>query len=254
MKRVIKKLLGSAGYKIVPLQVPTSIRELNPDITEQEWQTYLSVQEYTMTSLERVLTAIRAAAHISENHIFGDIVECGVWRGGSTMAIARTLLEHNDVSRRLYLYDTFEGMVEPTTADTDFRGREAAALLSSAKQLVEQKTESTIWAYASLEDVRANLEKTRYPAEKIVFTKGPVEKTIPDTIPDAIAILRLDTDWYESTRHELIHLYPRLSKGGILIVDDYGHWSGSRKAVDEFFSGQLFLNRIDYSGRLAIKP
>jgi O-methyltransferase len=253
MKRLLKNLLSTAGYKIVPLQEPTSVRESNPDITDKEWQTFLSAEPYTMTSLERILTAIRATAYISENHIPGDIVECGVWRGGSTMAIARTLVELEDVSRCLYLYDTFEGMTEPTPSDTDFRGREAAALLSTAQQL-SQKTESVIWAYASIEDVRANVAKTKYPAEKTVFVKGPVEKTIPGTIPEEIALLRLDTDWYESTHHELIHLYPRLSQGGILIVDDYGHWQGSRKAVDEFFGGRLFLNRIDYTGRLGIKP
>jgi hypothetical protein len=102
--------------------------------------------------------------------------------------------------------------------------------------------------------VRFNIAKTQYPFERIVLVKGPVEKTRPDTVPESIALLRLDTDWYESTRHELTHLYPRLSSGGVLIVDDYGHWQGSRKAVDEFLGGRLFLSRIDYTGRLAIKP
>ena len=73
-------------------------------------------------------------------------------------------------------------------------------------------------------------------------------------MPERIALLRIDTDWYESTRHELVHLYPRLSPGGVLIIDDYGHWQGARKAVDEYFQAGLFLNHIDYTGRLAIKP
>lgn len=248
MKRLIKKILKSAGYKIVSFQEPTSPRELNPDITDQEWETFATVEPYTMTSLERVLTAVRATAYISENHIPGDVVECGVWRGGSTMAIARTLREHGDVSRRLYLYDTFDGMVQPTASDTDYRGTEAATVLSELQQSGEK------WCYASVEDVQANLAKTQYPFERIVFVKGPVETTIPGTVPEAIALLRLDTDWYESTRHELLHLYPRLSPGGVLIVDDYGHWKGSRQAVDEYFGGRLFLNRIDYSGRLGIRP
>jgi O-methyltransferase len=87
-----------------------------------------------------------------------------------------------------------------------------------------------------------------------LFVKGPVEETIPRTTPERIALLRPDTDWYESTKHELVHLYPRLVPGGVLMIDDYGHCSGARKATDEYFSGSLlFLNRSDYTGRLAIK-
>ena len=254
LRRFLKKLLSSAGYKIVPLVEPTSFEELNPDITDREWEIIRSVQPFTMTSVERVLTVIRATAYLSENSIPGDLVECGVWRGGSSMAIAKALLERGDRSRRIYLYDTFEGMVEPTPSDIDYRGRNAGALLSTAKQDAEKKTESPIWAYASFEDVRANLAKTGYPTENIHFIKGPVEETIPVTIPKTIALLRLDTDWYESTRHELLHLYSRLSPGGILIVDDYGHWQGARRAVDEFFGGRLFLHRVDYTCRLAVKP
>jgi O-methyltransferase len=85
---------------------------------------------------------------------------------------------------------------------------------------------------------------------------GKVEDTFPKDTPDKIAILRLDTDWYESTRHELIHLYPKLSIGGVLIIDDYGHWEGARKAVDEYINDntlRILLNRIDYTGRIAVK-
>jgi hypothetical protein len=92
-----------------------------------------------------------------------------------------------------------------------------------------------------------------YPRGQTFFVRGPVEETIPRTIPERIALLRLDTDWHESTRHELVNLYPRLVPGGFLMIDDYGHWSGAKK-TDECFSGpSLFLNRSDYSGRLAIK-
>ena len=80
------------------------------------------------------------------------------------------------------------------------------------------------------------LHGTGYPPERIHFVRGPVEETLPAGAPDEIALLRLDTDWYESTRHELEHLYPRLAAGGVLLVDDYGHWEGARKAVDEYFA------------------
>jgi O-methyltransferase len=112
-----------------------------------------------------------------------------------------------------------------------------------------------LWCIASLDDVRANLLSTGYPANQIHFVPGKVEQTIPKTLPERLALLRLDTDWYESTKHELEHLYPRLSNDGVLIIDDYGHWRGAREAVDEFFlrSRHPLLHRLDYTGRLMLK-
>lgn len=91
---------------------------------------------------------------------------------------------------------------------------------------------------------------------KFIILKGKVEDTIPNVLPDTISLLRLDTDWYESTKHELTYLYPKLTKKGILLIDDYGYWQGSKKAVDEYIEEEklsIFLNRIDLSGRLAVK-
>ena len=80
--------------------------------------------------------------------------------------------------------------------------------------------------------------------------------SLPAQAPTAVALLRLDTDWYLSTKHEMEHLYPRLSAGGVLIVDDYGHWDGARQAVEEYFlthGDKPLLARTDYTGRLAVK-
>jgi hypothetical protein len=210
------------------------------------------VEPYTMTSAERVISVCSAIEHVSRNAIPGDVVECGVWRGGSMMAAALSLKHCGDTSRTLHLFDTFEGMTEPGEFDREAStGRAAADLLSDAAE------GSAMLARASLTDVRSNLASVDYPAERIVFVRGPVETTIPAQAPDRIAILRLDTDWYESTRHELEHLYPRLAKGGVLIIDDYGYWQGARKAVDEYINAHrlaLFLHRIDETGRIAIKP
>jgi O-methyltransferase len=253
LKRVIKGMLRAVGYDIVAKRAPMSIREEHPDINDDEWKTLELVRPYTMTSLERTLASIRATAYISEHGMSGDIVECGVWRGGSSMAIAQTLLSRGDISRALYLYDTFEGMTEPDSRDVAADGTPAAELLSAARRL-EDKSKSLVWAFASLEDVQKNMNLVGYPPGRTFFVKGPVEETIPCTIPEKIALLRLDTDWYESTKHELVQLYPRLVPGGVLMIDDYGHWSGARKATDEYFAGSSpFLNRIDYTGRLAIK-
>jgi hypothetical protein len=141
-------------------------------------------------------------------------------------------------------------MSEPTAEDKALSGESAEA------QLARTGRDHPLWAVASLEDVKANIASTGYPAEKIHYVKGKVEDTIPQTIPQRIALLRLDTDWYESTRHELNHLYPLLSRHGLLIIDDYGHWQGARQAVDEYFAGSaqpVFLHRVDYTARLLVK-
>ena len=99
------------------------------------------------------------------------------------------------------------------------------------------------------------MKSTGYPVGNIRLLKGKVEDTIPGTMPAKIALLRLDTDWYESTKHELTYLFPLLEKSGVLIIDDYGAWQGARKAVDEYLkdNGTVYLNRIDFTGRLLIK-
>jgi hypothetical protein len=107
-----------------------------------------------------------------------------------------------------------------------------------------------------LEEVRSNLVATGYPLDRVRFVKGIVQDTIPAAAPEVIALLRLDTDWYDSTAHELLHLYPRLVPGGVLIIDDYGEMPGQKEAVDEFCQRNginLLLNRIDSSGRIAVK-
>jgi hypothetical protein len=111
------------------------------------------------------------------------------------------------------------------------------------------------WCYSPLDEVKRNLARTGYPAERVVYVQGKVEDTIPGTLPERTALLRLDTDWYSSTRHELEHLYPGLVAGGVLVLDDYGTWQGARQATDEYFAarGPLLLNRIDSTGRIAVK-
>ncbi|CAM5400959.1 hypothetical protein AFEL58S_02034 [Afipia felis] len=207
------------------------------------------VQPFTMTSAERIAALCHAAEYVSKNRIAGDFVECGVWRGGSTMAAAITLMRLNDTSRSLYLFDTFEGMTPPTEHDVEHSSGDPADLL-----LKQHAKDDLIWAISPIDEVRSNLKSTGYP--KLHFRKGRVEDTIPSEAPDQISILRLDTDWYESTKHELNYLYNRLSVGGVLIIDDYGHWDGARRAVDEFIENsghRILLNKIDYTGRIAVK-
>lgn len=219
-----------------------------PDIDGQDRQIISRVQDFTMTSVERLAALIDAVRYISTHQICGSIVECGVWRGGSMMAAALTLLELNDSDRNLYLYDTFEGMPQPDDIyDHSFDDKLASS------QLRAEARGTGIWCKSTLEDVTANLYSTGYAPHRVKYVKGKVELTIPEIIPTSIALLRLDTDWYESTRHELQFLFPLIAPGGFLIIDDYGHWKGARRACDDYLS-QLkikpFMHRIDYTGRI----
>lgn len=211
------------------------------------------VKAYTMTSPERLFALCQAVAYVVQNNIPGDMVECGVWRGGSMMAVADTLLRLGDTSRHLYLFDTFQGMTQPTEKDQSILGHSALSSWHRNKVTNDQNT----WCYSALEDVRQAMQSTGYNEKKVHYIQGNVEDTVPEGAPEQIAFLRLDTDWYESTKHELIHLYPRLVPGGVLILDDYGHWQGARQATDEYLAENnlhLLLTRIDGFGRLAIKP
>ena len=224
--------------------------EFPPDFDAATIDVCRSVRPFTMTSPERIYSLCRSVEYVVDHAIPGDVVECGVWKGGSMMAVAHTLLAKGR-RRKLYLFDTYAGMPEPTAVDVSFSGQTAAHALAT-----EDKATSWIWACCPLDEVRRNVLGTGYDPEQVVFVEGRVEDTVPARAPDRIALLRLDTDWYESTYHELVHLYPRLSTGGVLIVDDYGHWRGARRAVDRFLAEhkpRLLLHRIDYTGRIAVK-
>jgi hypothetical protein len=209
-----------------------------------------TVRSRTMTAHEKLNALVMATWYVVEHGIPGDFVECGVWRGGSMQAVALALLERGVTDRELHLFDTFTGMTEPTEEDRAKDGTPAAELLASSPR------DAKIWAVASLEDVRAGMAETGYPAERVHYCVGKVEDTLPEHAPERIALLRLDTDWYESTRHELEHLYSRVSPGGVLIFDDYSTWQGARKAVDEFIArtGEPLLLVPIAAGRIAVKP
>jgi len=252
IKDILKSFLKKRGYDIVKPDERLVKDGLPADFDDATVATYNKVKEYTMTTPERIASLCNAVNYLVKNNIEGDFVECGVWRGGSTMAAIDTLMNAKDTSREIYLYDTFEGMSEPTEADKVFTGTTANELMTTT----EKEDPTSVWCYSALEEVQQNVATLKYPAKKVHYVKGKVEDSIPGTIPKKIALLRLDTDWYESTAHELKYLYPLLVPGGVIIIDDYGHWEGARKAVDEYIAAEklpLLLNRIDYTGRIGIK-
>lgn len=230
-----------------------------PDFGPEETEMFQRVQPFTQTQPEAIVTLVEAIRYLVRHKIEGAIVECGVWRGGSMRAAAETLLALNEASRDLYLFDTFEGMTEPNDIDVDVDidiGMQREAPTAKWKRL-QRKDGGNDWNYVPLEQVQKVIYETGYDQTKIHFVKGRVEDTLPKHSPQKIALLRLDTDWYQSTHHELVHLFPNLVPGGILIIDDYGSFKGSKKAVDEYFELHNIatpLIRIDRMVRLAIKP
>ena len=243
--------VGSAGDGGAGAEEPARAHTFPMDFEEGDIELCRRVGPYTMTTPPRIYALARAVEHVAAREIPGALVECGVWRGGSMMAVALTLLRLGITDRELYLFDTFSGMTAPSDQDVKRSGERAADALA------DEGPDSDIWAIAPIDEVRKAVLSVGYPEERIHFVEGTVEETLPANAPEEIALLRLDTDWYSSTKHELVHLYPRLTRGGVLILDDYGYWQGARRAVDEYISENgltLLLNRIDNTARSSIKP
>ena len=215
-------------------------------------KTINAVRPFTMTQPEALFGLCDAVRYVVRGRIPWAIVECGVWKGGSMMAVAHTLLQEGDWSRDLYLFDTYEGMTPPEERDVTVFNHPAVVM---EKKVIKNENTQNLrdgkWCYAPLDEVKNALYSVGYDPVRMHFVKGRVEETIPGRAPESIALLRLDTDWYQSTMHELVHLFPRLSDGAVLIVDDYGFWKGSREAVDEYFAQHricMLLARIDAGG------
>ena len=209
------------------------------------------VSNYTMISAERGYSIYKSVEYILENNIPGDFAECGVWKGGSCMITALSLLHFGINNRKIYMYDTYRGMTEPS--ENDCISSTGENIFSRWKKS-RDKDGNYMWA-SSLDEVKNNMGTCGYSEKKIIYVEGDVRETLLTVKPELLSYLRLDTDWYDSTKAELEHLYPILEKGGVIIVDDYGHFTGSKKAVDEYFSGRvkILLNRIDYTGRTGVK-
>jgi len=234
--------VGPAGRRGLRARIP----ELDP----RDEAMMAKVRTLSMTDPVAQWEFIRAMRFIEAKGIPGDIVECGVWRGGN-LALAGMVRDELGSDRRIWAYDTFAGMTEPGEVD------KKALSDADTKTVFDSfdRGDHNEWCYASLDDVKRNFASLA--GGELRTVKGPVEETLrdPANLPEQIAILRLDTDWYDSTKAEMEILYPRLSSGGVLIIDDYGEWEGARKAVDEYFAGQpVWLQRVTHTVRMMIKP
>jgi len=247
ISQLINYPLGLLGLKLVRKSRLKLVNHIDLSLDKEFLQVYEKIKPFTMVEIERCYALYQSLLYISKYDIKGDLVECGVWKGGSAMLMAYAMQQAGITNRKIYLYDTYEGMAKPGEMDGQSEKEEWESL--------RVNDSLNKMCYSPIEEVKANMAKTGYPSENIVYIKGKVEDSIPSTLPDGISLLRLDTDWYDSTRHELNFLYPLLSSKGVLLIDDYGAWEGARKAVDEYFAGKtnIYLHRIDWTGRLIIK-
>ena len=250
-ERVVDSVARRFGLQIS--RVSSAGTRLPVEATEADAELIASLRPFTMTSAERLWSLIGAVRYVTDAGLAGDFVECGVWRGGSVMAMAKELGRLEVSDRKFWLYDTFAGMTEPTEFDVEAGTGVTATEMLSATEIGDG---NNVWCVAGRADVEANVRSTGYPFENFNFVEGDVAVTLRESVPEKIALLRLDTDWYESTRIGLEVLYPRLIPGGVCILDDYGHWQGARTAVDEYFTAlghRPYMHPIDYSGRVFIK-
>jgi O-methyltransferase len=253
LKTTVRAGLGYLGYDIIkkysqPKLIPVELTDEEVNIAR-----YVRSKKITMVSNERLWATLMACKHAIKEGIPGDFVECGVWRGGNALTAA-AIFRLYGVKKKVYLFDTFGGMTAPTDNDIEASsGKHAQNYFDK-----NQKQTHNEWCYASLEDVKENFREYDLLDENVIFVKGDVTLTLDDdkSLPKEICALRLDTDWYESTKKELEVLYPRLSIGGALMIDDYGHWAGAKKAVDEYFEekkNRPLLQYSDYTGRMGVK-
>lgn len=242
-KIINENFLNKFGYNFSQFK---NVDEMIEEMTHEEKQIITKCLKYSMTTKPRMWALLNSINYIFNKNIQGDFVECGVWKGGN-LILYNILNEKRKLNRNIYGYDTFEGMPLPGENDFKYDG-------SSAINLFNKNIKSKNgWCKSTIDEVEKNILK-ECPKNNINLIKGRVEDTllIEKNIPEKISILRLDTDFYESTKIELEILFPRLEKNGILIIDDYGNWKGSKKAVDDYFKTKPFLIYVDHSCRLLI--
>lgn len=245
MRIHLARLLTALAHKLVGL------RGLIPEVSEEDEALLDAARGFSMTSPVAQREFIQAIRYIERDRIAGDIVECGVWRGGN-LIIAGLLRRNMGFDRTIWAYDTFAGMTAPSASD--FKPAEDLDVGKKFARL--ERGGLNDWCMASQDEVMRNFE-SRVGSRDLRTVKGAVEETLTrsENLPERIAILRLDTDFYESTKTEMEVLYPRLVQGGVLIIDDYGEWAGARKAVDEYFAGEtVWLHYVTHTVRLMIKP
>ena len=245
-KSLIINTLNKFGYSVI------NNNQKIAELSKKDYELINLIKNYSMTPKIRIYNLMQALKHLKIKKIEGDYVECGVWKGGNILLFKKFLESEDSRQRNIYAFDTFEGMTDPDKNDFEINTNNTAINLLQK----DKNKETNVWGICNLDQVKKNISKHTKDLNNIYFIKGDVEKTLNEikNIPEKISLLRLDTDWYKSTKKELEVLYEKVSSGGVIIIDDYGHWGGSKKAVDEFFSNKyVWMHYVDYACRLIIK-
>lgn len=259
MRKKITKYLNSIskkfGYKFIKLESKNWFDDF-VGLSDFEKKTLEISSKYSMTGFERMFFLIKELKQIELDNVEGDFVECGVWRGGNLILFQKMIEKLNLNNRKIFAYDTFSGMNQPGQSDFNINNESANDIMNLLKKKRVDPEKNIIFAKCDLESVKKNYEMYTEKNNNLICIKGEVEKTlkVEENLPSKISLLRLDTDWYQSTKIELEVLFPLLSNNGILIIDDYGYWKGSKKAVDEYFKDKnINLFKIDFTSRYLFK-
>lgn len=184
------------------------------------------------------MDGVEALRYVIDNNIEGSIVECGVNEGYFELLWINELINQGK-ERDIYMYDTFKGMPPPTKYDytscnsPHYKMDSTEVMQYWKERIIDENTNG--WCFTPLEEVKRRLSSTGYPESRLHYIVGDVLQTLNVFVPEKIAILRLDTDWYESSKIELEKMYDKVVDGGVIIFDDYYHWEGQRRATDDFF-------------------
>lgn len=259
IKTTIKNIMNHYGYKVVATDAHKQKSFRNLAQTQdymgdefldiwREWCRIMNSESFSPS----FYTTYKATRYVVLNEIEGEFVESGVYQGTQCMFIALTLQCLGATKRAIYLYDTFEGMPQPGEMDLDLNKGMPAIEIWNKKE----RDGIADWNYCTIDRVKELVLATGYGESHFVFVKGKVQDTLRQTRPDRIALLRLDTDFYESTKAEMNELFPRLSERGVFIVDGYGRWAGQSRAVDEYFAThgiEPLLLRVGFNDWVSIK-
>jgi hypothetical protein len=204
----------------------------------EKWWLFIMIRKNTMVTPKRLNNVYDLTEKIITENINGDLVECGVWKGGCVAIMAYVQKKHKSY-KKIWMFDSFEGLPEPTEEDGE-----------NAKIYAKNKNKGNLRSIKKcvgpLEDVKAIFKKLDLNWSQAVVKRGWFQETLPNANKELkeISLLRLDGDWYESTKICLDQLYTKVSKGGYIIIDDYYHWEGARKAIDEFLQKQKIKAKI----------
>jgi hypothetical protein len=228
LKSILNRFLRKRGYELSRIS-----NSLPIELSEEDKKNIVKCKPFTMIGYSRMFCNVLAMKYIEANNIEGDVVETGIWRGGSLGLLALTS-QYESKSRRIFWgFDTFQGMPVPGQQDEEFAHRKF--------QMLSDSNGYSDWCKSTKVEVLENLRNMCNSLNTFNLIEGKVEETLTriESELGAISLLRIDTDWYSSTKVALEVLYPRVTKGGVVIIDDYEAWEGAKKATDEFFHGKF---------------